>query len=292
MSQALKGETAVITSTVMSIQTDTTALKAGVKSIQEGQGSEHYRVIMDWLSSTNFPTDQTDIIARRQEGTGKWFVESPEFTSFLEGGKKTLFCPGIPGAGKTMISAIAIDHIWEAFQGDNVGVAYIYNNYNRQEEQTSTKLLAAILKQLVQGRPSYGEPVTALHKQHAGRGTRPSFDEIRTAIHSVLNSYSRAYIIIDALDECTDTDGTRSNLIDAVHSLQTKADIRLMVTSRFGSGAEDLLEGALELEIQANEADVKQYVASRLDQFPKFVRDDKELQAEIQDGIVQAVDRM
>jgi Cdc6-like AAA superfamily ATPase len=276
----------------MSIQTDTTALKAGVKSIQEGQDSDQYRAVMDWLSSTDFPADQTDTIARRQEGTGKWFVESPEFIKFLEGENKTLFCPGIPGAGKTMISAIAIDHIWKAFQGDNVGVSFIYNNYNRQEEQTATKLIAAILKQLVQGRPSYGEPVTALHKQHAGRGTRPSFNEIRTTIHSVLNNYFRAYIIIDALDECTDIDGTRSDLIDAVRDLQTKADIRLMVTSRFGSGAEDLLEGALKLEIQANEADVKQYVAGRLDRFPKFVRNDKELQAEIQDGIVQAVDRM
>jgi hypothetical protein len=276
----------------MSIQTDTTALKAGVKSIQEGQGSDEYRAIMKWLSPTDFPAQQSDVIGKRQKGTGKWFVESPEFTNFLQGENKILFCPGIPGAGKTMISAIAIDHIWEAFQDDNVGVAYIYNDYSRQEEQTATKLIAAILKQLVQGRPSYGEPVTALHKQHAGRGTRPSFDEIRTTIHSVLSNYSRAYVIIDALDECTDTDGTRSELINAVRDLQTKTDIRLMVTSRFGSGAEDLLEGAQELEIQANETDVKHYVASWLDRFPTFVRKDKELRAEIQDGIVRAVDRM
>ncbi|KFX96636.1 hypothetical protein V490_03225 [Pseudogymnoascus sp. VKM F-3557] len=292
LSQALKGETAVIASTVKSIQTDTTALIVGVNSIEEGQSSDQYRTIMKWLSPTDFPAQQSDIIGKRQQGTGEWFVKSPEFTSFLRGEKQTLFCPGIPGAGKTMISAIAVNHIWEAFQGDNVGVAYIYNNYNRQEEQTTEKLVAAILKQLVQGRLSYGEPVLALHKQHASRGSRPSFDEICTTIHSVLNNYSRAYIIIDALDECTDTDGTRGKLISALLHLQTKTDIRLMVTSRFGSGAEDLFQGALELEIQANEADVKQYVAGRLGRLAKCVRNDKELQVEIQDGIVQAVDHM
>jgi Cdc6-like AAA superfamily ATPase len=274
------------------IKNDTAAITSRVELIQESQGSEQYRVVMDWLSSTDFPAEQTDIIARRQEGTGKWFVESPEFTSFLEGENKTLFCPGIPGAGKTMISAIAIDYIWKAFRGDNVGVAYIYNNYNRQEEQTATKLVAAILKQLVQGRPLYGETVTALHKQHAGSGTHPSLKEICTSLNSVLISYSKVYIVIDALDEYTNNDHTRSELIELLCDVQTSTNTSLMVTSRFGSGTKELFQEALEVEIQANEADVKQYVAARLDRFPKFVRNDKALQAEIQDGIVQAVDRM
>ncbi|KFZ04599.1 hypothetical protein V502_10030, partial [Pseudogymnoascus sp. VKM F-4520 (FW-2644)] len=156
LSQALKKDTTVITSTV--------------RSLQEMQDSRQYRVITDWLSSTEFPAQQSDFISRRQEGTGLWFKK--------------------------------------AFQGDNVGVAYIYCNYKRRETQTATDLLAAILKQLVQERPLYGEPVATLHKQHADRRTGPSLDEIRTALNSVLNSYSKAYIIIDALDECTDSDGT------------------------------------------------------------------------------------
>lgn len=260
--------------------------------MQESQDSEQYRVTMDWLSSTNFPAQQSDIISKRKEGTGNWFLESPEFTKFLQGTKQTLFCPGIPGAGKTMISAIAVDHICKAFEGDNVGVAYIYNNYNRQEQQTATKMVAAILKQLAQGRPLYGEAVTALHKQYANVGTRPSHEEICTSLESVLCGYSKVYVIIDALDEYTDSDSMRSELITILHSVQTSTNTSLMVTSRFNSGTEKLFQGALRLEIQANETDVKEYVIGRLDRFPKCVRNDKELQAEIQDGIVLAVDRM
>ncbi|OBT62890.1 hypothetical protein VE03_07604 [Pseudogymnoascus sp. 23342-1-I1] len=274
------------------IKATTTAITSTVNLIQESQDSEQYRVTMDWLSSTNFPAQQSDIISKRQEGTGKWFLESPEFTNFLQGAKQTLFCPGIPGAGKTMVSAIAVDHIWKAFQGDNVGVAYIYNNYNRREEQTTTKLLSAILKQLVQERPLYGKPVTILHKQHADRVTPLSHDEIRTVLESVVKSYSKVYIIIDALDEYTDSNHIRSELITILRTVQTSTNTSLMVTSRFNSGTEKLFQGALELEIQANEADVKEYVISRLDRFPKCVRNDKELQAEIQDGIARAVDRM
>ncbi|OBT85043.1 hypothetical protein VE02_07148 [Pseudogymnoascus sp. 03VT05] len=278
LSQALKIDTTVITNTV--------------RSLQENQVSEQYRVITDWLSSTDFPAQQSDFIGRRQEGTGQWFTVSREFTNWLQGTKQDLFCPGIPGAGKTMIAAIAVDHIWKAFQGDNVGVAYIYCNYKRQETQTTTDLLAAILKQLVQERPLYGESVSTLYRLHTDRRTRPSLDEICTALDSVLNNYSKAYIVIDALDECSDGDGTRSELLTILRRLQAKTDTRLMVTSRFVSRIEQSFEGSLMLEIRASEADVKRYVTGQLHRLPMCIQRDPELQGETQDGIVLAVDGM
>ncbi|KFY31446.1 hypothetical protein V493_01097 [Pseudogymnoascus sp. VKM F-4281 (FW-2241)] len=278
LSQELKNDTTVITSTV--------------ESLQESQDSQQYRVVTDWLSSTDFPAQQSDFIGRRQEGTGLWFVISPEFTNWLQGTKLNLFCPGIPGAGKTMIAAIAVDHIWKAFQGDNVGVAYIYCNYKGQETQSTTDLLAAILKQLVQERPLYGEPVATLHKSHADRRTRPSLDEIRTALNSVINNYSKAYIIIDALDECTDSYGTRRELVSILRNLQAKTDTSLMVTSRFNARIEQSFQGFPMLEIRATDADVKRFVEAQMHRLPMFVQRNPELQTEIQDGIALAVDGM
>ncbi|KFZ25020.1 hypothetical protein V502_00512 [Pseudogymnoascus sp. VKM F-4520 (FW-2644)] len=274
------------------LKIDTTVITSIVRSLQEGRDSEQYRVIMDWLSSTDFPAQQSDFISKRQEGTGQWFAASPEFTSWLQGTKQNLFCPGIPGAGKTMIAAIAVDHIWKTFQGDNVGVAYVYCNYKRQETQTTTDLLAAILKQLVQERPLYGEPVATLHKQHADRRARPSLDEIRTALKSVLIHYSKTYIIIDALDECTDSDGTRSELLTILRNLQAKADISLMATSRLVTRIKQSFQGFPMLEIRASDADVTRFVAGHIHRLPKCVQRDPELQAEILDGIILAVDGM
>ncbi|KFY68917.1 hypothetical protein V496_00687 [Pseudogymnoascus sp. VKM F-4515 (FW-2607)] len=278
LSQALKSDTTVITSTVT--------------SLQESQDSQQYRVITDWLSSTDFPAQQSDFIRRRAEGTGQWFVVSPEFTDWLQETRQNLFCPGIPGAGKTMIAAIAVDHIWKAFRGDNVGVAYVYCNYKRRETQTATDLLAAILKQLVQERPLYGEPVATLHKRHADRMTRPSLDEILAALNSVLNNYAKAYIIIDALDECTDSDGTRSELLTILRSLQARNDTSLMATSRFVARIEQSFQGFPMSEIRASDADVTRFVAGHIHQLPKCVQRDPGLQAETQDRIVQAVDGM
>jgi Cdc6-like AAA superfamily ATPase len=76
-----------------------------------------------------FPLQQSDFISRRQEGTGQWLIESDEFKTWLNGTRKTLYCPGIPGAGKTMLISIVIDHLLNTIQDESIGIAYIYCNY-------------------------------------------------------------------------------------------------------------------------------------------------------------------
>ena len=247
---------------------------------------------MDWISSTDFQTQQDDTIARRQGGTGLWFIDSPKFTNWLHEPHQTLFCPGIPGAGKTMMVAIAVDHLLKTVQSNSTGVSYIYCNYKAQADQNTTTLLAVILKQLVRNRPSIADPVTRLYDLHASRNTRPSLDEIFSALQSVLTSYSTVYVIIDALDECPDKDGTRSQLLAKLRDLQRKTDLRLMGTSRVIPDIVREFNGMPTLEIRASDADVQQFVAGQIYRLPKCIQRDSQLQGSVQDKIVEAVDGM
>jgi hypothetical protein len=43
-------------------------------------GREH-QAILDWLTPIDYSAQQSDIISRRQEGTGEWLLYSREFTS-------------------------------------------------------------------------------------------------------------------------------------------------------------------------------------------------------------------
>jgi hypothetical protein len=88
---------------------------------------------MEWLSPTDFPAQQHDI-TRRQKDTGQWLLDSPQFRRWLQGLDKTLFCPGIPGAGKTMMAAIAITHLCRTAGCDDIGVAYLFCNYKAQTD--------------------------------------------------------------------------------------------------------------------------------------------------------------
>ncbi|KAL6171520.1 hypothetical protein ACJQWK_02534 [Exserohilum turcicum] len=267
-------------------------IQSGVDEIRQDQDATKHRRILEWISPTDYPAQQSDIIKRRQEGTGQWFLDAPQVATWLSEPRAILFCPGIPGAGKTMVAAIAIDSLLKSVQSSSHGVAYVYCNYKAQEEQDTSRMLAAILKQLVQARPSLVEPVERLHEKHAGRGTRPSPDEVFSALRDVLAHYSTIHIVIDALDECRDSDGTWRQFLAKLRDLQAGRDVRLMATSRLIPEIVDWFNEGLKLEVQASEEDVKRFVAGQIYRLPKCIQRDPALQEVVQEKIVEAVDGM
>ena len=66
---------------------------------QEWRAKQDYQAILNWLTPIDYAPQQSDFVGRRQEGTGKWFLDSAEFHAWVDTNKQTLFCPGIPGAG-------------------------------------------------------------------------------------------------------------------------------------------------------------------------------------------------
>jgi hypothetical protein len=249
--------------------------------------------ILKWISSSNFPSQQSDLIARRQEGTGLQFLLSPEFVAWRDGPKQSIFCPGMPGAGKTMMAAITIDHLSKTIRSRSAGLAYIFCNYKTQGDQNVTNLLGAILKQLVQDRPTMPYSVSRLYEKYSPRGTSITFEDCIGTLESVCGTYPAVYIIVDALDECSNrNDGTRSRLLKVLFDLQRIVDVRLMVTSR---SIPDIVEEFLNvpmMEIRATAEDVKQFVSDRIYQLPKCVRGDDELKRLVMDKVVQAADGM
>ena len=114
----------------------------------------------------------------------------------MDNENQTLFCPGIPGAGKTILASIVIDELCKMYNNDiKIGIAYIYCNFRRQDEQTADALLANLLKQLARGQSDLPASVRDLHDQHDAKRTRPSLDEISRALQSVAAMYSKIFIV-------------------------------------------------------------------------------------------------
>ena len=212
--------------------------KAGVDLLHKRQDNrerrEEYQAIMDWLAPADYALQQSDFISRRQEGTGEWLLGSDEFQKWVDQKEHTLFCPGIPGAGKTMITSIVVDNLCSKFGNDgSIGIAYLYCNFRQQQDQKPVDLLASLLGQLVQGQPSVSNSMESLYERHKTKRTRPSFEEISRVLQSILASYSRAFIVIDALDECGISDGGCKKLLSEIFNLQAKTRTSLFATSRF-----------------------------------------------------------
>src|SRR2546423_2350028 len=196
---------------------------------------------------------------------------------------------GNPGAGKTIITAIVVDYLCTRYKDDTkVGIAYIYCNFRRQDEQNLESLLASILKQLAQEQPSIPGSIKDLHDSHEKKGTRPSPDEISRALHSVATNFSRVFLIVDALDECQMTDGCRSKLLSEMFSLRVKTGANLFATSR------PILDIKKEFkcEILPSDENVRRYLNGHMSQLPGFVEKRPDLQEEIKTAITGAVEGM
>ncbi|RYP04866.1 hypothetical protein DL764_004189 [Monosporascus ibericus] len=153
---------------------DSAALQATIlKEVREGRMKQQARdaaveqdAILHWLTPVDYAPQQSDFINRRQVGTGQWLLDSPEFQVWVQTEKRTLFCHGIPGAGKTILTSIVVDELMARFGNDKgTGMACIYCNFRRQDEQKAEDLFASLLKQLAQGRSFLPDSVKCLHNK-------------------------------------------------------------------------------------------------------------------------------
>lgn len=296
---------------VSTIRTDVSHIKGGIGYIEDGvhniqvnvghilvgedvQKSEREREdILDWLTPLDYISQQNDFIARRQQGTGKQLLESPEFRKWKALKGQTLFCPGIPGAGKTITTSIVVEHL-EPLQDQETGVAYVYCNFRRHDEQRPYNLLASLLKKLGQDQKwdSVRKILTKLYDRHKNRRSRPSLEEIAGAFQSVSATYSRTFVIIDAVDECQHPDGRLKIFLAEIFKLQAGCGANIFATSRPIPDIRHLFKTAMPLEIKATAEDIELYVAAHTLLLPGFVRRSNELQEEIRSAIVQSVQGM
>ncbi|KAI9765690.1 MAG: hypothetical protein M1840_007248 [Geoglossum simile] len=250
------------------------------------------RAILKWLTPINYAPQQSDYLKRRQPETGQWFLDSAEYQAWLKTDKQTLFCQGIPGAGKTILTSIVIADLFNRFHSDaTVGIAYVYCNFLRKDEQNVDDLLSSLLKQLVESQSSLPGSVKDLYDEHKPRRTRPSLDEVLRVLQSVAMMYSRAFIIVDALDECQVSNDCRGRFLSELFSLQAQG-ANIFATSRCIPEIVYWFKTSVSVEIRAATNDVARYIEDHIGQLPSFVQENQQLQEEIKTGISEAVDGM
>jgi Cdc6-like AAA superfamily ATPase len=267
----------------------TSADVAQIKSMVDG---DEGLKILNWLTPIDYGSQQSDFIKRRYEGTGAWLLYTKEFNTWLNERNQTLLCSGIPGAGKTILTSIVVDHLFSKFRTDlDVGIAYLYCNFRQQQQQRLEDLLSSILKQWLQKQTSVPQNIKKLYEMHKRITTRPSLDEILEALNSVASLYSRVIIIVDALDECDNSGGNRQKFLSLIRDLQRKTKANLFATSRINTEIAKSLDPSLSLDIRANEHDVKSYIDGQLLLLQSDIVDD-DLRDSIRKDVVASVDGM
>lgn len=106
----------------------------------------------------------------------------------------------------------------------------------------------------------------------------PSITDYTGLLRLAVQSYRKVLVVIDALDECNEADGTRKALISELLKLQPQ--LNLLVTSRDLPNLQRQLQDAVCLEIQASDEDIKNYIEERIsssDRLSMYVEQDPSL---------------
>ncbi|MCJ1392629.1 hypothetical protein MMC18_005499 [Xylographa bjoerkii] len=249
---------------------DVSSIRKHVESRQVDANTNSRQVIASWLTALDFKARQQDIFSRRQDGTGQWLLDSPEFQTWLAEPGQVLYCSGMPGAGKTVLASIVVDYLQKKFPETSVLTTCIYCNYKEKDNQTAQDLLASVLKQLVQGCDWVSEDIKALHKDHIKRNVRLPREDLIQALQSDIARFRRVFIIVDALDECTEERNIRMDILNELRSLPPNAN--LLVTSRHNSTIAAEFKGRMTLEVNATDSDVTRYVLARIQHEHRLLR--------------------
>lgn len=247
--------------------------------------------ILNWLTSSDYSAQQNRYIKMHEKGTGQWLLDSTKFKTWSETKKQVLFCPGIPGAGKTIITAFVVQNLSSRFAHDSkVGIAYTYFNFWQQDGHWIEDLFATLLKQLSEGLYPLPASLKALYYDHQGKGGRPPFEKVLKVLQSIIRiSYERVFIVVDALDECQEANNCRMRFIEELFGLQ-QCGANIMATSRPITVITDKFDRNTWLEIRASDDDIRTYINRQISHGSSKTL--LEMRSEASTGIAKAADGM
>jgi hypothetical protein len=156
---------------------------------------------------------------------------------------------------------MVVDHLSAEYAGRNVGVACVYLNHKEADTQTPVRLLSGLWRQLVIGR-DVSPLAKRLYQIHHEKGTTPSLGESSEVLRTIIENYSKVFIVVDAVDEYPELQ--RRTLLQ--HLTANQPIVNLMVTSRPHISSDSLTLSNLEiLDIRAKTEDIREYVNTQIE---------------------------
>ncbi|KAL5041685.1 hypothetical protein BDW71DRAFT_211883 [Aspergillus fruticulosus] len=242
-----------------------------IANLQQYQVDLQYQDILGWLSPVNSAAQRCDFMKQHQPGTGNWFLQSSGYQKWVEVQGQLLFCPGIPGAGKTVLTSLAAENLMERFSAHtDVAIAYIYFDFQQPETQSREGILASLLKQLVLCRSGVPTKVKLLYHQHRHYSTRMSLEEVSGCLSLVMRHYRRVFLLLNKLDECSNELGLRSWLLRKISRLRDNFKANVLITSQEIPDIMEEVRVDATMRISAADEDVRHYLRNKIQEIPSL----------------------
>ena len=263
-------------SAVLRIQNETAdeirELRREVKARHEIEArielNSHRKEILSFFEKVD-PTEYLNTNRRlRQEGTGIWFTKGDTLGEWLASRDANIWLYGIPGAGKTVLSAAVVQTILDLCKPDEA-IGYFYCDYKDQETQDPRHIFGSLAKQLaIQSETAFelmSQYYAKLHQN--GRGsTRLDVEQLTDLIRQMTGCFNTTSIVIDGLDECGES---IHEVLDTWTSLLQRpaGALKTIILSRDEFSIREALryQNYTMVSIAAESTDIKLYVAAEIE---------------------------
>lgn len=209
-------------------------------------------------------------IEGHQPGTCQWFLTDARYTSWKDGATPSLLlCRGIPGAGKTILTALCIEDTLKEL-GKDIHAAFVYCDYRNRDKETVSVLLWSLLRQLMTSERLIFPFVRSKCLDVCTRDldTERKIKEIVSLIRILSNLSKKTYLFVDGLDEVAESDpcgkDVRHRLLAELYGLSDTCRIFVTCRPHVSTGHLHHISRYQTIEIRATNDDISAYVASSI----------------------------
>ena len=173
----------------------------------------------------------------------------------------------------------------------------MYCDHKNQEGQTAEKLVASLTNQLARQyynwRLAFPAEVKVLYNKEKDKKKDLTLKDHISLFLSLVKYFSKVFVVIDALDECSNSDRGRNIFISALQGL--RSSVRMLVTSRNLDYIKEEFKDAVQVDIRADIGDVTVYLENYMKRRVSYgvhLFQDSQLQNEIASLISKNCDGM
>jgi hypothetical protein len=184
---------------------------------------------------------------------------------------RLFYCTFDCGHANRYGSSAAIDFLSERFRDDKkTPVIYFYWDYQSERQQTGTKFMANLLKQLLCFLPALPPSIKTFHDGRSHKRPNPEtedFEQLTVLFFEICQQhFETVFIALDALDECSED--ALATVVAFFEKCSSMACFKIIATSRPNPAPLQSLfkSGQIpKVEIAADDSDVKNFLQNRME---------------------------
>ncbi|KIW24280.1 uncharacterized protein PV07_10007 [Cladophialophora immunda] len=229
----------------------------------------------------------------RKPGTCGWILENTKFQDFVkaEGGNVT-WLVGTGGSGKSFLMSVVVEDLKNKAHRHDSLVHYFFiskgSQATMQADQIERHLLAQLYQDAAQSLDVLDKcnKVMAEYIEHQKKSTTKTtskkagdgpagFEQTYTALAKLINK--RIYLMIDALDECTDRE--TQEFIQTIKKLASTHGLKVNIytSSRDEPDIAAVLENCPRISVEENNSkDIAEHVQAEMAKLPGFTPAERE----------------